>query len=60
MMKVLGNHIITFLIFGAFMYYILPMLRKGMTTYERLLKTVWGALVFTVVKALLDYFLPDF
>lgn len=59
-MKDFGNHIITFLIFGAFMYYLLPVLRKGMTTKQRLLKAVWGAFVFTVVKALLDYFIPPF
>ena len=39
-MKDFGNHIITFLIFGAFMYYLLPVLRKGMTTKQRLLKAV--------------------
>lgn len=59
-MKDFGNHIITFLFFGAFMYYILPVLRKGITTQQRLLKAAWGALVFTLVKALLDYFIPNF
>ena len=59
-MKELGNHLITFLIFGAFMYYLLPVLRKGMTTQQRLLKAVWGSLVFTAVKAVLDYFIPAF
>lgn len=59
-MRELGNHLITFLIFGAFMYYLLPILHKGMTTQQRLLKAVWGSFVFTVVKALLDYFLPAF
>ena len=59
-MKDIGNHIITFLFFGAFMYYILPVLRKGITTPQRLLKAVWGAFIFTLVKALLDYFIPAF
>lgn len=57
-MREFGNHIITFLIFGAFMYYLLPILRKGLSTQQRLLKAAWGSLVFTIVKGLLDYFLP--
>lgn len=55
-MRELGNHIITFLIFGAFMYSVLPLFRKGMTTQQRLLKAMWGSLVFTLVKAALTFF----
>jgi hypothetical protein len=58
-MREFGNYIITFLIFGAFMYYVLLISRKGMSTQQRMLKAIWGALVFTLVKALLD-FLPPF
>jgi len=58
-MKEIGNYIITFLIFGVFMYYILPLFRKGMTTQQRMLKASWGALVFTLIKAILN-FLPSF
>lgn len=58
-MRNIGNYIITFLIFGGFAYVILPMFRKNMTTYQRMLKAGWAALVFTIVKAILD-FLPPF
>ena len=58
-MRVFGNYIIVFLIFGAFMYYVLPLFRKGMTSQQRLLKAIWGSLVFTLIKAVLD-FLPAF
>ncbi|SMD15895.1 hypothetical protein [Sporomusa malonica] len=58
-MRQFGNYIISFLVFGAFMYYVLPMFRKDMTTQQRMIKTIWGSLVFTLVKAILD-FLPPF
>jgi len=55
--KEVGNYILTFLVFGAFMYLVLPIFRKGMENHQRMLKAAWGALVFTLVKALLA-FLP--
>ncbi len=58
-MRLFGNYIIAFLVFAAFMYYVLPIFRKGMTNQQRMLKAIWGALVFTLVKAILD-FLPPF
>ncbi|QDR79520.1 hypothetical protein SPTER_07950 [Sporomusa termitida] len=53
-MRQFGNYIITFLIFGVFMYYILPRFRKDMTAQQRMIKTIWGSLVFTLVKVILD------
>ena len=54
-MKYVGDYILTFLAFGAFMYIVLPRFRKDMTTYQRMLKAGWGAAVFTLIKALLNY-----
>lgn len=56
-MKEVGNYILTFLVFGAFMYLVLPIFRKGMTNHQRMIKAAWGSLIFTLVKAILN-FLP--
>ncbi len=57
-MKFIGNYVILFLLFGAFLYLILPRLRKGLTKEQRLQKALWAGALFAGAKFVLDMFFP--
>ena len=57
-MKFIGNYVILFLLFGAFLYLILPRLRKGLTKEQRVQKALWAGALFAGAKFVLDMFFP--
>lgn len=57
-MKFIGNYVIIFLLFGAFLYLILPLLRKDLTKEQRLHKALWAGALFAGAKFVLDMFFP--
>lgn len=57
-MKFIGNYVIIFLLFGAFIYLILSFLRKGLTKEQRLHKTLWAAGLFAGAKFIVDILFP--
>jgi len=57
-LKFIGNYVIIFLLFGAFIYLILSFLRKGLTKEQRLHKTLWAAGLFAGAKFIVDILFP--
>ncbi|WP_165898887.1 hypothetical protein [Anaerospora hongkongensis] len=54
-MKFIGNYILIFLLFAAFLYFLLPHLRKDLTKEQRLQKALWAGGLFTACQLILDH-----
>lgn len=58
-MRIIGDYLLTAIFFGLIMYFLLPVLAKRQLSAEqRLRKTVWGALLFAVARAVINVLFP--
>lgn len=58
-MKIIGDYVLVFILFGVMLYFLLPILTKRrVTADQRLRKAMWGALLFAVAKVVVDYIFP--
>ena len=59
MKKIIGDYVLVFILFGAMLYFLLPILTKRhVASDQRLRKAMWGALLFAVAKVVVDYIFP--
>lgn len=58
-MKLFGEAVLTFLLFGSLVYFALPLLtRRPMSRDTRLTKALWASFMFTMINTILNILSP--